>query len=252
MTSYDRVGRAYAATRHTDPCIAAAIQAPLATMTSVVNVGAGAGSYEPAQTTVAVEPSAVMIAQRPPGAAPAIRASAEAIPLPDGAADAAMAVLTVHHWSDLEAGIAELRRIARRRIVIFTFDPDLNGNYWLLREYLPQLVESDPGAAVPLNRLVAALGGRQATTVTPVPIPHDCTDGFVAAFWRRPAAYLDPAVRAGMSLFTTAQPDIVTAGLDHLARDLDSGAWQHRHADLLDLTELDVGYRLLTTDLATA
>lgn len=151
-----------------------------------------------------------------------------------------------------EAGIAELRRIARRRIVIFTFDPDLNGNYWLLREYLPQLVESDPGAAVPLNRLVAALGGRQATTVTPVPIPHDCTDGFVAAFWRRPAAYLDPAVRAGMSLFTTAQPDIVTAGLDHLARDLDSGAWQHRHADLLDLTELDVGYRLLTTDLATA
>lgn len=243
MSGYDQIGQGYTTTRRPDLRIAAALHAALAGMESVINVGAGTGSYEPAQTTAAVEPSAVMIAQRPPGSAPAVQARAEAVPLVDDASDAAMAVLTVHHWDNVEAGIAELRRIARRRIVIFTFDPLMTAQYWLVREYLPQLPTTDP-----LDRLVAALD-EDCSSVTPVPIPHDCTDGFAAAFWRRPAAHLDPAVRAGMSVFATADPDVVAAGLDHLARDLDSGAWQARHADLLGVGELDVGYRLVVTDL---
>lgn len=249
MSRYDRIGHGYARTRRPDSRIAAAVQAPLAGMTSVVNVGAGAGSYEPVQTVIAVEPSAVMIDQRPREAAPPIQASAEAIPLRDDATDAAMAVLTVHHWADLEAGIGELRRIARRRLVVLAPDPAVTARYWLMHDYLPKLASTDPSAAVPLDRLVAALSAAGRTAVTPVPVPHDCTDGFAAAFWRRPEAYLDPAVRAGMSLFADADPDVVTAGLHHLAQDLDSGAWRRRHADLLALDELDTGLRLLVTDL---
>jgi SAM-dependent methyltransferase len=193
-----------------------------------------------------------MIAQRPPGAAPAIRASAEAIPLRDDIADAAMAVLTVHHWNDLDAGISELRRVARRRIVILTPDPALTARFWLMDEYLPQLAATDPASAVPLDRLVALLTSVGRTTVRPVPVPHDCTDGFAGAFWRRPEAYLDPAFRAGMSLFAIADSAVVNAGVNRLAQDLDSGAWRRRHADLLALDELDTGLRLLVTDLVPA
>ena len=211
----------------------------------IINVGAGAGSYEPATTILAVEPSAVMIAQRPADAAPALQARAESIPIDDVYADAAMAVLTVHHWSDLAAGIAELRRIARRRVVILTWDQRVFRDFWLV-DYLPETLAMEDARAVPVDRLVGLLG---KTDVTTVPVPHDCVDGFAAAFWRRPEAYLDPAVRAGASLFTQSTPADVQRGIARLADDLASGAWAERYGDILTQSTFDAGYRLLVAEI---
>jgi SAM-dependent methyltransferase len=241
---YDTVGRTYHATRRADSRIAAMIFAALGDADSVVNIGAGTGSYEPPQTVLAIEPSPVMIAQRPAGAAPAIQSVAEHLPLRDDCADAALAVLTIHHWTDLPAGVAEMGRIARR-LVFLSWDPAKIAGYWLMSEYQPELARIDAELAVPISRLTGLLAN---PVVTPVPVPHDCTDGFAAAFWRRPEAYLDPAVRAGMSLFARAADDAASPGLARLADDLRSGRWQEAHADLLDLDELDVGYRLITAD----
>src|SRR5215475_4801559 len=244
MARYDTLGRTYSVTRRTDPRIATAIARELEGARSVVNVGAGTGSYEPQHTAVAIEPSLTMISQRAAAAAPAVQAVAEHLPLRDNSADAALAVLTIHHWSDVEAGIAEMRRIARRRIVVLTADPaKMISDFWLMSEYLPAAAQADPGLEIPLDRLTALLDG---AVVTPVPIPHDCADGFGAAFWRRPAAYLDPAVQAGISFMTLISADLVRPGLDRLAADLASGRWAREHADLLDLDELDLGYRLVT------
>ncbi|MDI9832819.1 methyltransferase domain-containing protein [Streptomyces sp. KAU_LT] len=246
MATYNSIGATYAETRRPDPRIFARIHQALGGAATVINVGAGTGSYEPPETVLAVEPSAVMIAQRPSRSAPALEATAEALPLADDSADAAMALLTVHHWSDLEAGIGELHRVARRRVVLFTFDPDINHRFWLLDEYLPEAARFDTTRAVPVDRLVALLGGARVETV---PVPHDCTDGFLAAFWRRPEAYLDPRVRAGISMFAQLGEDVVRPGLDRLDGDLSSGRWHRRHAGLLDRESLDVGYRLLVADL---
>lgn len=247
MSRYDTIGTSYATTRRPDPRITARIHRALGGAATVLNVGAGTGSYEPAQTVLAIEPSAVMIAQRPPGAAPAVRARAEALPLADASVEAVMAVLTLHHWDDVDAGIAELRRVARRRIVVLAFDPERTSEYWLVREYLPGLATTHPGASLALQHLVARLG-QERTTVVPVPIAHDCYDGFASAFWRRPAAYLDASVRSGMSLFA-GDADVFAPGLEELERDLANGAWHRRHADLLNAQEHDAGYRLLVTDL---
>lgn len=246
VATYNSIGATYADTRRPDPRIAARIHQALGGAATVINVGAGTGSYEPPQTVVAVEPSSVMTAQRPAGSAPALEASAESIPLADDSADAAMALLTVHHWSDLEAGIGELLRIARHRIVILTFDPDINRRFWLLEEYLPEAAALDDTRAVAVERLVTLLGGASIETV---PIPHDCTDGFLAAFWRRPEAYLDPEVRAGISLFAQTGDEVLQPGLAWLTDDLASGRWHQHHADLLDREALDAGYRLLVADL---
>ncbi len=214
-------------------------------MGTVVNVGAGTGSYEPAQTVAAVEPSMVMIAQRPAGSAPCVQAVAEALPLRDRCVHAAMAMLTVHHWSDLTAGIDELRRVSRHRIVILTWDQTVIRNFWLLRDYLPEAARISEELSVPLDRLVDLLGGAHVQTV---PVPHDCTDGFGAAYWRRPQAYLDPAVRAGMSMLAYASEAALADGLARLAADLRSGRWHQRHSALLDRQWLDAGYRLLVSD----
>ena len=244
MVLYDSLGRTYSSTRRPDPRIGALISATLGDCATVVNIGAGTGSYEPVQTVVAIEPSKVMIGQRRPGAAPAIRAVAEHIPLRDDCADAALAVLTIHHWTDLTAGIAEMRRIARRRLVFLTWDPDVIGErFWLLSDYLPEARRADAELAVPMHQLAELL---DQPVVTSVPVPHDCTDGFGAAFWRRPAAYLDPAVQAGMSLFSRTEPSLLGPGLTRLAADLDSGRWRREYADLLDSDERDLGYRLVT------
>lgn len=249
MSVYDDIGRSYASTRVPDPRIAAQLHRALGDAESVVNVGAGTGAYEPASTVLAVEPSATMLAQRPPGAAPAVQATAEAIPLADDAVDAALAVLTVHHWSSLETGLAELRRVARRRVVVLTWDAEVCREFWLLREYQPEASAFDDARAVPVERLVRLLGGPERVRVAPVPVPHDCTDGFAAAFWRRPEAYLDPVVRAGMSVLAQPGEAVTAPGTARLAADLASGAWRERHADLLELDELDCGYRLLVAEL---
>ena len=244
-TPYDTIGATYAQTRQPDPRIREAIWAAIGDAATVVNVCAGSGSYEPPQTLLAVEPSMVMIAQRPPGLAPAAVTTAERIPLPDKSVDVALCVLTIHHWPDLAAGIAELRRVARGAVFL-TWDRDVTADFWLLSEYFPEMAAADYAKAVPLERLAGIAG--PITAISPVKVPHDCIDGFMGAFWRRPEAYLDPVVRAGISGFSLINEGQLAAGLVRLEADLRSGAWHERHHDLLTRTAIDLGYRLITTD----
>lgn len=246
MTRYDQTGRTYSATRQPDSRIGALIDQALQGMATVANIGAGTGSYEPPNTVVAVEPSHVMIAQRGTGAGPVVCAVAEKLPIATDAVDAALAILTIHHWSDLEAGIAEMTRVARRRVVILTWDHTIFRQFWLLREYLPAAADTDARLAVPLARLVSLLDD---ASIVPVPIPHDCTDGFGGAYWRRPHAYLDARCRAGISMLALTAPSSLRKGLSQLRADLDSGEWTRRYADLLDRQELDLGYRLVVSEL---
>jgi SAM-dependent methyltransferase len=238
---YDRIGLTYAQRRRPDPRIAAAIDAALGDARTVVNVGAGAGSYEPAGREVtAVEPSETMIAQRPPGSAPVVRAYAEALPFADGAFDASMAVLSDHHWPDRVGGLRELRRVARRSVV-FTWDRDAAGDSWLVGDYLPEFA-LETAASLSIGEIAAALGGAR---IEPVPIPRDCRDGFLHAYWARPEAYLDPSVRACISVFAAID---ATEGLARLQADLASGAWHDRHGHLLERDALDLGYRMVIAD----
>jgi SAM-dependent methyltransferase len=242
MARYDTAGRTYARTRRPDPRIGRLVDEALADAVTVVNVGAGTGSYEPRdRRVVAIEPSVTMIRQRPHDAAPAVLGDAERLPLADASVDAALAVLTVHHWRDQAGGLEELRRVARDRVVVLTWDTAFAGRFWL-GEYLPGLVTVHGPRFPPLEVFAAALG---PLDVVPVPVPHDCVDGFLAAFWRRPEAYLDPAVRANMSPFDVLSAEEIEAGTARLADDLHSGEWHRRHAHLLALDELDAGYRLL-------
>ena len=249
---YDRIGTTYTSTRRSDPRIERAIHDALGDARSVVNVGAGAGGYEPAdREVVAVEPSPVMIAQRPAGAAPVIRAEAERLPFADNAFDAAMAVLSDHHWKDRRRGLEELRRVARRRVVLFNIDPARADALWMTSEYLPAFLDliepryREPGYWE--SELASILG---TVRFKEVPIPHDCADGFYGAFWRRPRAYLDPVVRAGISVFAQLDPGHVGHGIAALAADLESGAWERRHRDLLALDELRLGYYVVVAELA--
>jgi SAM-dependent methyltransferase len=249
---YDEIGRTYNATRQTDPRLAAAIWDALGDAGSVLNVGAGTGSYEPRdREVIALEPSEVMIAQRPPGAAPVIRGRAEAIPLPDDSVDAAMAIISDHHWTDRAAGLREMARVARRRVLVFNFNPAMWDRFWLAAEYLPESLRLiRPGfreAGVWERSLRESLGDR--IELTPVPVPHDCHDGFFSAYWRRPHAYLDSRVRDGISVFCRLDPDEVERGIAALAADLESGAWEERHGDLLGLDDLDLGFRLAVAEL---
>jgi len=243
---YESVGAGYTRTRKADPRLEAAIHTALGDARTVVNVGAGAGAYEPRdREVVAVEPAAVMRAQRPTTAAPVIDAKAESLPFADGAFDASMAVLSDHHWADHERGIAELLRVARRRAVLFTWDPARVLDAWLIRDYLPTFADLIPAGAR-LRDTARAMGDAE---IRVVPIPHDCRDGFLHAFWRRPHAYLDPEVQGGISVFARLDPAVVAEALERLRRDLHEGAWHGRNREILDLSELDLGYRLLIADL---
>jgi len=238
---YDRIGRGYAQRRQPDPRIAARVAGALGDAPRVVNVGAGAGSYEPQDRhVIAVEPSPVMIAQRPAGVAPVVQAVAEALPFADDEFDAGLAVLTVHHWTEPERGLAELRRVARRQVVL-TWDPDLLAAFWFTRDYLPEAEALHRGFA-DFDTTISVLSPARVETV---PVPNDCRDGFYASYWRRPEAYLDPSVRTAISGFSIIDSDVTERALTRLAADLESGEWQRRNAALLDLDELDLGYRLV-------
>lgn len=240
---YDTIGSAYPATRRTEPRIAARVWDALGDARTVLNVGAGTGSYEPTDRDVtAVEPSAVMRAQRPAGAAPCVAAAAESLPFEDRSFDAAMAFSTVHHWQDPIAGLREMRRVARR-VVVFTYDASSTGwlqRFWLTRDYLPEfadLLVDWPSLA----DLTHAIGGR----AEPVLIPWDCADGFFEAHWRRPEAYLDEHVRRAVSVWTRVGPEAEQRAVNRLRDDLSSGRWAERNRDLVALDAAELGLRLL-------
>ena len=238
---YDTIGRNYADLRKPDIRIAKIIATALGPCKTVLNVGAGAGSYEPEDKEVtAVEPSAEMIAQRPASEVQVVQASAENLPFEDNSFDASMAVLTVHHWTDKAKGLREMRRVTRGPIVILTYDPAFR-DFWLF-DYFPELVTLDEGQMPPMPSYENWLG---PVNIASVPIPHDCTDGFLSAYWRRPAAYLDPNVRGAMSSFWKLGD--VGEALEKLRCDLDSGAWARRNAELLEQETRDCGYRLIST-----
>jgi SAM-dependent methyltransferase len=237
---YDTIGATYTVTRRTEPRIAAKVWAALGDARTVLNVGAGTGSYEPADRDVtAVEPSAVMRAQRPASAAPCVAAAAESLPFENQSFDAAMAFATIHHWPDPIAGLREMRRVARR-VVVFTFDASDLDRFWLNRDYLPEFADLLAGRP-PLTDLARAIGAR----TEPVLIPWDCADGFYEAYWRRPEAYLDENVRRGTSIWASVGPDAEQRAVHSLGADLASGRWAERNRDLLDLDAAELGLRLL-------
>jgi SAM-dependent methyltransferase len=242
---YELHGRTYARHRRPDARIAARVHEALGDAWTVLNVGAGTGSYEPVDRWVlAVEPSATMRAQRPPGAAPAIAAQAESLPLDDGAVDAAMACVTIHHWHPVEAGLTELRRVSRGPVVIFTFELD-SLPAWQ-QEFLAEglLIERPRFPAV--EHIAAVLGGR--TRVERIPTPGDCADGFFEAFWRRPEQLLDPAVRSAQSMWALLDPGVEQRMIDRLAAALESGAWDAEHGHLRGQESFDGALRLVVSE----
>ena len=246
IARYDTIGTTYTATRREDPELAEQIHAALGAGRTLLNVGAGAGAYEPRDRTVlAVEPSPVMIAQRAANAAPAVLASAERLPFVDGSFDAAMALHTVHHWSDLAAGLAELRRVARR-VVVLEGDPRVINRLWLTAEYFPGMAERFSRPELWPDAIAERLGG--STAIRTLRVTANCLDGFSEAFIARPEAYLDPAVRQNMSTFRLLPSDQVEIGICRLRDDLVSGAWDARHGALRRLPHMDMGLRIVVSD----
>ena len=242
---YDAIGVGYQERRRPDPRLAAAIGRALGDAETVVNVGAGAGSYEPSnRSVVAVEPAMTMIHQRRAGSAPVVRAFANDLPFRDDAFAASLAILTVHHWPDRVQGLAELARVARRRVVVVTWDPSSSG-FWLVDDYFPEIVELDRRIFPTIEDFRRAFGRIE---VRSFPVPHDCIDGFMGAYWRRPHAYLDPSVRAAISAFAKAEPSWLESGLERLQRDLADGTWERRNAKLFGQTELELGYRIVIAE----
>jgi SAM-dependent methyltransferase len=246
---YETIGCSYAGTRREDPRIARHIHEALADARSVVNVGAGTGSYEPDDRhVIAVEPSDVMAAQRPPERVPAIRAAADELPLRDDSVDAAMAILTLHHWdSAQERGVRELRRVARNRVVILTYDARVSGRMWLMADYVPEVAELDKRIFPPPETLLDWLGGD--AEVQPLPLPRDTSDWMLGSFWAHPERVLDDHARANTSGFARMPPAVVERVVSALRRDLDDGSWDERHGDLRTLDEYDVGLRLVTATM---
>jgi ubiquinone/menaquinone biosynthesis C-methylase UbiE len=239
---YDTIGIGYGAHRSPEPRWEAVIHEALGDAQTVLNVGAGTGSYEPFdRSVVAVEPSQTMVDQRPPGAAPAARGTAESLPFRDDSFDASLALMTVHHWPDPARGLAELQRVSRRQ-VIFTWDPALFAErMWFVAEYLPEVYEREADLAT--EATIVPLLGSAHTQV--LPVPFDCRDGVLGAYWRRPDAFLDPAVRSAISGIALLDQETVSLAITRLREDLTSGVWRDRHQDLLDQSELDLGYRLV-------
>lgn len=247
-TPYDRLGRGYSRVRRPDPRIAVQIDAALGAARTVLNVGAGTGSYEPeGRAVTAVEPSAEMIGQRPPGSAPVVQASAEGLPFADRSFDASLAVLTVHHWADLGAGLAELRRVSMERIVIVTFDPEALADLWIARDYFPEMLSLKRRSGATSGALTEQLAG---ATVEPIPVPRDCTDLFFAALWARPEKLFEEEVVKPMWVWQSISDEARQSGRERLRADLESGAWEERLGHLRNLPSLDVGLRLVSVPCA--
>lgn len=237
---YDRIGVGYGSKRIPDYRLALAIQDAIGDAEKILNVGAGAGSYEPSYcSVVALEPSTTMLAQHPGNRC--VQGVAEHLPFDDGTFDVAMAILTMHHWEDLFAGLAELRRVAKRQ-VIFTWDPDHERKLWITVDYVHAIDELETGRFAPLASVVEALG---AHTVKPFEIPHDFTDGFQAAFWRRPEMYLDPEARSASSTFASIPSELVEPGIERLRADLRTGRWLKTYRELVALDSADWGHRIV-------
>ncbi len=245
--AYDKIGVNYSDFRCADPRIEARVRAALGDARSVVNVGAGTGSYEPRdREVIAVEPSSLMIAKRPIGAAPALQGVAEALPLDDQSVDAAMAIFTIHHWSDLGAGLAEMRRVARKRVVLLTIDAAKNAEIWTLAEYFPEAMALEEKVMPSIASLEASLSGAKIETV---PMPSRCRDEFTSALWDRPELFLEPATLRASSLWHRLAPEVIAHGQERLRADLESGRWDERHGHLRTLPELDIGLRLVCAEL---
>ena len=238
-TLYDKIGLTYSGRREADPRIATAIALALEGCASILNVGAGSGSYEPvSKSVVALEPSRTMIAQRLRGAAPVVQGVAEFLPFRDGSFDAVLGVLTVHHWKDKEKGFSECRRVARSQVVFLTIDFEVCARFWLFHYFPELIVDRDifPG----IEQYVDSFGWVELISI---PIPADCRDGFLGAYWKRPRAYLDPLVRGSISTFSKIGN--IDANLARLESDIESGTWARRYSRLQDLTAIDLGYRLV-------
>jgi SAM-dependent methyltransferase len=241
------MGVGYGAVRRPEPRIATQIEVALGDATSVINVGAGTGSYEPSGRDVtAVEPSQTMIEQRPPGSAPVVQGVAEALPFEDDSFDAAMAIITVHHWTDVRAGLEEMARVARQRVVVLTFDPMAIEDLWIVRDYFPRAFEYHVEVMPPVDTVVSVLPGAE---VEVVPTPNGCADGFFIALWDRPELHLDPSIRRASSSLHRMPQDEIDEGVEKLRADLASGHWDKRNGHLRAKPELDIGLRLVTAEL---
>lgn len=241
MNLYDKIGAEYSQSRKADPRIKSIIHGELRGAKTIINIGAGTGSYEPEDANVlAIEPSNLMISQRPKHAAVAIQASAESLAYPNNAFDLAMALLSIHHWSDVNQGLKEMKRVSKRQI-IFTWDPEHAG-FWLTQDYFPEILNIDKKIFPRLDHIQAVLGPLKLTSI---PIPHDCTDCFGSAFWRRPKAYLSPSIRSAMSTFQKIST--VEKGVKKLKHDIESGLWNKRYGHLLQRESLDLGFVLLSS-----
>jgi len=245
--AYDEIGVNYSDFRRADPRIEARVWAALGDARSVVNVGAGTGSYEPSdREVVAIEPSSLMIAKRPADAAPALQGVAEALPLDDRSVDAAMAIFTIHHWNDLNAGLAEMRRVARKRIVLLTIDAAKNAEVWTLANYFPEAMVLEEEAMPSIASLEASL---PEATIETVPMPSRCRDEFTSALWDRPELFLEPATLRASSLWHRLPPEVIERGQERLRADLESGRWDEKYGHLRSLPELDIGLRLVRAEL---
>lgn len=247
--AYDKIGIGYGGRRRTDARIAASLLSALGGARTVLNVGAGAGSYEPVDRhVIALEPSATMISQRPVGTAPCVRALGEALPFSNASFDAVLGVLTVHHWARLEIGLRELCRVARERVVLLTWDPECDEQFWLTRDYLPEVLAYDRARFPKLTMLEHFLG---ELTVTRLLVPADCADGFRGAYWKRPRAYLDPDVQRSISSFALSEPAVLRHFTATLRADLDNGEWTRRNAELDRCEAFDMGYRIVVASSAS-
>lgn len=240
---YGRIGPGYAKIRQPDPRIAAQFHEPFGLARTVLNVGAGAGSYEPTDRQVtAVEPSESMRAQRPAHLSRAIDATADHLPFDDDSFDAAMASVTIHQWPDLEAGLGEMRRVTTGPVVILTFDP-VPPQHWWIMDYVPELLEIEGTRMPAIDRVAAAIG--PVSEVREILVPNDCTDGFGQAFYGRPERMLDPEVRRAMSAWSFVADETVDRFVDSLSADLESGAWDAKYGAFRELEVFDVGLRLV-------